>query len=799
MISDIRYVVRSLRRRRGFALVTVLTLALGIGSATAIYSVVDWFLFRQVPVPENLYMVVQNAKDGQFNPGTWQDSFLAYRAQSAAFLDFGAATYVTGNVVVDREPVSTNIVAITQNFFKVLGVVPANGRDFVIGEDVDGRNQVVIVAPGFAKKYLGGVQEALGKKIRVDEEECTVVGVLKQDQRLPPYVGNSVFRPLVLHPNAATPWDPYLIVFGLAKTGVTRKQALDSLLAAKVDAPPAFAEWFKDANKPALMTVAETDRIYRPELYWMLVGAVGFLYAIACLNATNLMLVHVVGKQLETSIRLALGSGHWRILRLLLIEIVGLCLCGSLLGALIANWLIPVFTMAANYRNGGGPLVSWHLGVRTYYVLGGLSILTGMAIALIPGIRALRSNILAGLKTGGGAIGESPGLARMRGTFVIFQATFAVVLLVGAGLMIRTFQRLQDVKLGFDPSHRVKMQIGFPNGYPSESKERLALLNRLRDTLQRVPGVTSAAYSSESLLAQWEYSGLQLEGPDGTKLNASAVLVSPDFQQAGGLVLKEGRWLTANSKGEVVINASLARARFGNSDAIGQYLKPAETNQDKKGAVFLGWQVVGVVGDVRDNVRNRPSNKVYEPVDWSPQSATNFVVDLAGEPSGESLTQLRRAIFQFDPRIVTNAALPVLDQLKDQLRHERLTLAVLKVLSAIAILLTIVGLFSVLAYTVDRRMPEFGIRMALGATPANLVRLVMRRGMALTALGIALGIGGAMALTRYLQSLLFETPPNDPEVIAIVAGILILSAIAACALPAFRASRPDVSRLLKGE
>ncbi len=796
MFSDIRYVIRSLRRRKGFALVTILTLALGIGSATAIYSVVDWFLFRQIPAPDNLYIVGQAEKDGQFDPGIWQDYLLAYRAQAAAFSEFGATTYMEGNVVIDHEPVATGIEEITPNLFRMLGVAPANGRGFVAGEDVDGRNQVVIVTAGFADKNLGGLAEALGKKMRIDEEECTVVGVLKEGQRLPPYVGNQVFRPLILRPNTTTPWDPYLFVFGLVKPGVTRRQALDSLMTAKVDLPPAYAVWFKDNHKAALSTVAENNRIYQPELYWMLVGAVGFLYAIACLNATNLMLVHVVGKQLETSIRLALGGSRWRILRLLLVEIVGLCLCGSVLGGLFANWLIPVFSIAANFRN-AGPSISWHLGPRTYFVLGGLSLLTGLAVAVVPGIQALRSNILSGLKNGGGAVGESRGLARMRGTFVILQATFAVVLLVGAGLMIRTFQHLQEVKLGFDPSNRVKMQIGFPKGYPSDPKERLALLNRLRDTLQRVPGVTSAAYSSESLLARWEFSGLEVEGSDATTIKVSAVSVSPEFQQAGGLILDRGRWLTANSKNEVVINESLARVRFGNADPIGQYLKPAHATSDKPGAVFLGWQVVGVVGDVLDNVRNRPSNKVYQPVDWYPGGVTNFVVDMVGEPRGESLALLRRAIFQFDPRIVTDAALPVLDQLKDQLRHERLTLAVLRVLSMIAILLTIVGLFSVLAYTVDRRMPEFGIRMALGATPANLVKLVMRRGMALTALGIAIGIAGAMALTRYLQSLLFETPPNDPAVMATVAGILIVSALAACALPAFRASKPDVTRLLR--
>jgi putative ABC transport system permease protein len=797
MISEIRYVFRSLLRRKGFALVTVLTLALGLGSATAIYSVVDWVLFRPVPSPDNLYMVGQAGKDGQFYSGVLQDFYLAYKAQAGAFSEFAAASYETGNVIVDHDPVANGVTAVTLNLLPILGVAPGYGRGFVKGEDVDGRNQVLIVTAWFSKKNFGSPSAALGKRVIVDRDECMVVGVLREGQRMPPYVDNGVFRPLVLRPNAANPWRPYLFVFGLAKPGVSRTQAIASLESTRVVFSPGVPNWFRPTFKPAVSTIGEMGKVYRPELYWMLVGAVGFLFAIACLNASNLMLVHMAGRQLETSIRLALGGGRWGIMRLLLIETVGLCVCGSALGALIANWLIPVFQLASNSGN-TSEWTSWNLGWRTYVVLGGLSVFTGLVIALVPGLHALRSSILGGLKNGGGSIGETPRVARVRATIVVLQATFAVVLLVGAGLMIRTFQRLEQVKLGFDPSRRIKIQMNFPDDYPSEQKERLAKLNLLRDSLLRVPGVSSVAFGSESLLAQYDAITMDMEAADGSALTVPCVYASADYQQAGGIVLKRGTWLRQDSKGEVVINEALAHLRFGNSDPVGQYLKGIGVKTDKPG-VFKGWRIVGVVGDVRESLRAKLGIKAYLPAEWSPGSVSNFVVDMTGEPSGESTGRLRQAVFRFDPRIVVYAAGPVLDQLKEQLRHEHLALAVLQVLSVIAILLTIVGLFSVLAYTVERRMPEFGVRMALGATPADLISLVMRRGMALTGLGIVIGIAGAMGLTRYLQSLLFETAPYDAGVIAAVVALLLISALGACALPAVRASKPDVARLLKGD
>jgi len=792
MISEIRYVTRSLLRRKGFTSVTVLTLALGIGAATAIYAMVDWFLFQGQSSPEDLYMIGNMSEDGRFVPSVFEYQFKAYSADETLFSEFAISAYQVGNVVVDRKPVGISTRAVSPNFFKMLGVSPAMGRGFVAGEDVQGRDQAVVVSYNFWKNSLGGSAEVLGSQILVNQDACTVIGVLREGLRLPPYCASDVFRPLVLRDNSDDPWDPSLIVIGHARPGVTKGQAQAALSRIKVDTPVKM-KWYKP-RVPALQTMHELEKIYRPEVRWMMLGAVGFLYAIACLNATNLMLVHLMGKQRETSIRLALGGGRWGLIRLLLIESFGLSICSSLLGALVANWLIPVFRLAARNQSQAPDPSAWHLYWRTYLVLGGLTLLTGTAIALVPGLNLLRVNIQGGLKSGGGAVGESRGMARLRSTFVVLQATFAVVLLVGAGLMVRTFQHLEDVELGFDPSHRINLRVNFPSTYSQDPKDRLTVLRRLQAALQRVPGVSTVAFGSESLLAGYESITNEVEARDGSVMKINGAYVSPDYQKAGGLSLKAGKWLSPDAQGDVMVNETLARTRFGATDPVGQYLKPTGAT-----GAFRGWRVVGVVGDVREILRSPPGPRIYMPITWSPMAGTSFVVEMTAEPTGESVTRLRQAIYLFDPRIVSASGIPLANLRLDQLRNEHLALSVLKVLSAIAILLTAVGMFSMLAYTVDRRMGEFGIRMALGATPANLISLVMRRGIALTALGVAVGTAAALGLTRFLQSLLFETPPYDPAVMAGVATLILLSSLAACTLPAFKASKPDVSRLMKSD
>ena len=795
MHSDLRYVMRSLCRARSFTLVTILTLALGIGSAAAIFSVVDWILFRPDGFPTDVYLVgLGDKKSAQPSAMLWDVYLSAYRAQTNVFTEYGLSGYQVANVAIGGDPVQSSVVGVSPNFLPMMGIIPALGRGFLPGEDVEGRNDVVVISNHFSEQHFGGAEGALGRKITVGGRVCVVVGVLKPGQQLPPYCYSEVFRPLAYRPNPKTPWDPYLVVFGRLRPGVTPHQAEAALAGAKVDLPAPYSSYGTDKT-PMLSTLAQLKKLNRPEIYWMLVGAVGFLYGIACLNATNLMLVRMLGMKREVSIRLALGGGRWRIIRLFLFESCTLSLAACVAGVFIANWLVPLFSVLAGTNAENASWTTWSLHWRAIVVLGATTVLTAGAIAVVPSIRVLRADIQAGLKDGGAAVGESVRLARVRGLFVILQAAFAVILLTGAGLMVRTFQKLQDVNLGFDTSQRVRVRLSFPSGYVEGNEERLALLERLQERLLRVPGVSSAVFGSDSLMAGWEGGGMEILRADGTTINVAPDFFPSDFRETSGLVLKRGRWLRTSEKVEVVINESLAKARFGREDPIGQIVKLK--GMPLKGPA--GWLVVGVVADVRETVRTAPGNTIYCPGTWSPAAMTTFIVLMRGKPGREVEGVFRRAIYQFDPKIVTSQV-DVMDDMRDkQLYFERFATAVLKVLSAIATVLTVIGFFSVLAYTVDQRMREFGVRMALGASPRNLAALVLRRALLLAGLGVATGVAGALALARYLQSLLYETPAYDPAVLALVVAALMVAASASCVLPAARAARVGVADLLRAE
>ena len=418
MLSDLRFVVRALARNRSFTLVTVLTLALGIGSAAAIFRVTDWVLFKGTTYPRDVYLIGGHSPDGPFMPIRFDFMARAYEEKTSVMAEYSKAAVMSGNVVVDGEPVAANWLGVSVGLLPMLDVAPAQGRGFLPGEDEAGKDQVVVVSHRFWQTRLGGKDDVLGRKIIVGDAVCTVVGVLREGAMLPPYFWNDVFRPLAYRVDPAQPWMPQLFLLGRLRAGVTREQATKMLAAAPVDVPSQLKQWIAN-DQPALSGLREMGQLFRPEIYWMILGAVGFLYAIACLNASNLMLVRMLGQRRELSIRLALGGGRWRIIRLLVMESVTIALLASLAGAIVANWFFPLLLSAAGGSGLAPDWKTWTLGTRTLGVLGLLTIVTSLIIVAVPALRILRVEIYQGLKEGGAALGESRALARLRGAFVV--------------------------------------------------------------------------------------------------------------------------------------------------------------------------------------------------------------------------------------------------------------------------------------------------------------------------------------------------------------------------------------------
>lgn len=800
MLSDFRFVVKSLGRARGFTLVTVLTLALGIGSAAAIFSVTDWILFRAQKLPGNVYVLGGQTDQFPFNPSRPPFLIEAYKTQKDAFSDIAVSSYQMGNVIVNDQPIATSWMGISANLLSVLEIAPVLGRGFLPGEDVEGANQVVILSYPIWKDKFRGDKEVLGRKITMGEAVCTIVGVLGEGQRLPGNLGGGLMlRPLTYRVDPAKPWMPYLQVLGRLQPGVTREQAQAALRAMTIDAPALFGDYYTKKDRPALASLDELNKWFRPEIYWLMLGAVGFLYAIACLNASNLMLVRMLGQRREMSVRLALGACRGRILRLLAAESVTLAVLASLVGLLVANWFFPLLLNATGSpQTAGRNWATWTLGWRVMGVMGLLTVLTSLVIAVIPALRLFRTDINSGLKDGGAALGESRALARLRGSLVVLQAAFAVILLAGAGLMIQTFANFQKVELGFDPNDKAKVLFAFPPTYPTEWEPRLNKLKEIQSDLLRVPGVEAVGFGTDVLLPGYSFSVYEFAGPEGKTIKTSTGTFNAGFQEASGMVLTRGRWIT-ESRGEIVmVNESLARAMWPGKDPIGQIMMPI--GGEKSGRKdWHGWTVVGVVKDIRATLREDPGYWIYCPEGWGPEGFSTFIVKFGGAFKNEYADLLRRRIYAFDPRIMVHNVSSISQNRDNQLWAERMANSVLQVLAGIALLLTVVGMFSVLAYTVDRRLPEFGVRMALGATRRDLVQLVMKRGLLLTITGVVLGLGGTLALSQFLKALLFGTAPNNPLILTAVGVTLILTSALACVLPARRAAKVDVSKLLRAE
>lgn len=802
MLSDLRFVLRSLVRNRGFTFVTVVTLALGIGAAGAIFSVTDWVLFRMNSLPTDVYLVGGQVADQPFFPMRMECMVRAYEGEHRALAGFAKAASQEGNVVIDGQPVATTWLGVTPNLLPMLGVSPRVGRGFLPGEDAEGHDQVVVVSHQFWKQHLGGRDDALGRKIAMGNAVCTVIGILREGQVMPIYLGSDLLRPLTYRVDPALPWLPQFFCLAQLAPGMTREQAEAALRGAKVDVPTQLAA-FVGRDRVALSSLAEANRLTRPEVYWMMLGAVGFLYAIACLNASNLMLVRMLGMRRELCIRLALGVGRHGIVRLLLLECVTLALAAALGGVLVANWLFPLLLNATGGSNAFGPAswLAWRLDMRILTVMAVLTVLTSVVIAILPAWRVLRTDLNSGLKDGGNALGESRGLARLRGGLVVLQAAFAVILLAGAGLMVRTFANFQKIDLGFDPAGLVKIQVGFPPNYPG-GNDWQARLNRLREIeteLARLPGVRSVGFGGDVLLPGWYYAGMDLVGPEGRKVKTEMVGFGRGFETVAGLRLKSGHWLRESRGNEVLVNEALARMLWpGVADPTGQTVRP-DGNNTNAASDWKGWVVAGVVGNVRSAMRDEPNSFIYAPEGWGPEGFSLFVVRLARESDPSFADAVRRRLYAFDPSLIVHRILPLSEQRQRLLWTENMANSVLRVLAGVALLLTVTGIFSVLAYTVDRRMAEFGVRMAFGATPRDLARLVLGRGVVLVAAGLALGLAGALALARFLQSLLFGVSGNDPWVLACVGGLLLATAVIACVWPARRAARVDVTRLMRSE
>jgi putative ABC transport system permease protein len=788
-MGDIRYSARSLCRARGFTLTVLLTLFLGIGVSTLVYDLTQWIIFRASPFPRSQELFFTGTRDSKNDTQYGQAGFYlqAYQQQTNVFSEFAAVEHPVSIIVVGGQPIPEGIANVWKESFHTLGIQPVLGRDFLEDEYKAGNNGVVIITDLVWRKYFNASPDVLGRQITIDRQVCVIVGVLGKDQQLPADFDSGIYRPLVYRLIPGDVWAPGLSIIGRLKTGITREKALAAITTIKLPPLPQWALAYMAEQKPILTNITERNR---PDIWWVMLAAAVFLYAISCLNTTNLVLIRLLNRRRELSIRFAVGGSRWQVMQIVVIEGLLLSLAACVAVIVFVRWGFPPIFELLN-GDDSGKYVNF-LDLRMAACVGALSAFACLAATLAPASRILRADINSGLKEGGPSMGETRTAGRIRNLFVVLQAAFAVILLTGTGLMVRSFEQLNKVDLGFDPVGKVKVWVIPSAGYNLKPESRIALFERLQKRLSLLPGVRGASYAQDSLLVGHFWGTAQLKMADGTYRSTAGNFVSGNFQQTAGLTMKEGRWISDNPGAECVINETMAKERFAGLDPVGRYIQ-LQVSGDAK------LPIVGIVKDVRDNLRASSGMRFYVSAKDYPPNVDTIVLRLDKDPGKEFAGIVRRAIFEVDSNLVTTDVRSISQQVTDTMATEHYAYNILRGMATIALILTVVGIFSVIAFTVDSRMTEFGVRLALGATPSDLNSLVLRRGIAAAAIGIVIGVAGALALTRFMASMLYQTSSFDPVVYGAVSALLLVAAVAACWLPARRAARVDVIRLLKSD
>jgi len=803
VFQDSRYALRILRKNPGFTSIVLVTLALGIGVNTAIFSLVDGILLRPLPYkrPERLVRVVQSQR--QLGLDTWNLSQATFTAihDNANTLESMAA-YSTGgaNLSGDGDPERLSVGNVTADFFKVFDVPPVLGRTFHSGEDTPGNNNVCVISYGFWQRRFGGSPTAVGRALNLNDNSVEIVGIMPAGFDFPRPT-TEIWIPLALNPTRTAPY----FLRGVARlgSGVSIAQAeseTTSVLLDWVRQHPATSEGripidkgsaFKSLVSP--LKEAMVGSTQRPLL--ILLGAVGLVLLIACANVANLLLARATSRVREIAVRFALGASPARVARQLLTESMVLSFLGAFLGVLLA-WL--GVKLLDRMPTEGIPRINT-VGIdgRILAFTGGLAIVTGLLFGLMPAMRAYRMGIVSAMREGGRG---STSNRRSNSVLVAAQFALSFVLLIGAGLLLRSFQRLQAVELGFNPNNLMTMSLSLTaRKYPKEEKA-LRLYQELLDRLRALPGVRAAGMTTNTpFVGEDNTDNFIVEGHEPGKgdetMQTQLVAFSPGAFQALGMNLLLGRDFSESDKGDsepvAIVDETLAKMYWPDGNAIG---KRVETTGD------MQWMtIVGVVGVVKqDTLGEKPQPHIYQPLPQSPSVLVKLVVRSDGTESA-TVSAIRSVVSDLDPDIPVYSIRSMDDLIAKTLNSERLTNLLLTSFSILALVLAAVGIYGTMSLYVGSRKNEFGIRLALGARPGVLLRGVLREGMLLIGVGVAIGTAGALALTRSIATLLFNVSPTDPLVFAGVTILLVVVAFVACFAPAQRAARVDPMIALRHE
>ncbi|MEP6819183.1 MAG: ABC transporter permease [bacterium] len=811
LLQDLRYAVRTMLNKPGFTLIAVITLALGIGGSTAIFTVVDAALMRGLPYksPDRLYHLWESTPQKEFAQREFSyPDFQDY--QQNQVLE-GLAGYAGGGGIMSGrgEPERVSAPAATANFFSVLGVEPIIGRTFQPGEDKPGAPRVAVLTYGMWQRRFGGDPGIVGQSLTINGEPYTVVGVLPASFQFALRQAD-LWRPYQPTPNQLTRRFMHgTNLIGRLKPGISAAQAQSEL---SVIAKRIEQENAQSHAGTGLKLVPLQEQVVgqvKPILL-VLLAAVGFVLLIACANVASLLLTRSLSRQKEVAIRTALGASRWRVIRQLLTESLLLSLLGGVAGLLIAYWGVHglVAVLPASQINALPFLSTLHLDAGILAFSFGLSLLTGLVFGLAPALQSSRPDLNEALKEGGRNTAGGAG-HRLRSALVMTEIALAVVLLVGAGLMMKSLLHLLKSNVGFNPEKLLTMTVALPAAKYTDAPKQVAFFDQLNERVQSLPGVTGSGTVNVLPLQGGNTTRFIVEGdpvpPPGQEIEANIRVVDETYFQTLGVPLMAGRMFdehdtpppannanAANNTnppttpGVVIIGKTAADKIFAGRDPVGRKLVYPSVQGP-------GDVIVGVIGDVKIGGLDESLRPViYYPFRRFPGPGTNLVVRTTGDP-----TALVAAVRNETRTLEPDVALFNVNAMEQLISNSpaafmrRFPALLISIFAGVALLLASIGIYGVVSYSVSQQTHYIGVRMALGAQAADILKMVLRQGLTLALGGMALGIVAALGLTRLLRSLLFEVRTTDITTFVFVLGTLFVVALLACYIPARRATKVD--------
>jgi len=803
LLHDLRFGLRMLAKNPGFTAVAIIALALGIGANTTVFTLTNAVLFRGLPFdqPDRIHVLnSNNLPKGQERLAVSYADLRDWRVQTRSFKGLAAWQPQTVNLS-DRTsaPEQYQGARVTSNLFSLIGQKPLLGRDFLPEEDKPGAQPVAILGYTIWKNRYGGDPNILGRTARLNEVQTTIIGVMPQGMKFP--VREDLWIPLMPTGNFEKRDSRNLAVFGRLTDPATLAEARAEMdtIAKRLE------KEYPNTNQGVGINIKTFNDEFNGGpiriIFLALLGAVGFVLLIVCANVANLMLSRAMARTREISIRAALGASRWRVVRQLLVESVLLGVLGGAAGLLIAVWGVSVFDKAV--ANVGKPYwIDFRMDFTVFAYLAGICLATSILFGLVPALQVSRLDLNETLKEGGRGSGSGRRLGFLSSGLVVFELSLALVLLSGAGLLIRSFLKMYGMGAGVDAENLLTMRVNLVDAKYPDAAARLAFSERLRPRLASLPGVDSVVLTSNLPIGGSYGWRIEVEGQppveDDKRPSVNGLIITPEYYRVMGFGVLRGRAFNDTDglagKEAVLVNQRFAARFWPNEDPLGKRLRIVREGQRP-------WlTVVGVCQDIRQSNPSRPDIDplMYVPYRQDPARGFSIVARTRVAPSS-LVPALRKEVQAVDE------ALPVFQV---QTLHEfyiqqrwpfRIFGTLFSVFAVIALVISSVGIYAVMAYAVSQRTQEFGVRIALGASPGRILLLVLRRGLVQLALGLVIGLAGAFGLTRVLKSILVQISPTDPVTFVSISALLTAVALLACWIPARRAVRVDPAVALRYE